>query len=412
MRAKYEAIKAQGDAFIDLAEIKKKDAAQTLANAGIEEKTGDEGKKRAEETIFIAQRTYNLLADLQKKRYKERVDEFIKSQVAIYKAVEKLKQDLPDLYKEIDDESADFFDEHLKQKAAEYENRLLKAKTQGGDTGAQEELIRIGQEEINILKEQLQDVELYKAAYEANGESAVEVDNRRLQALLALQEAERKLHDAQDKSAKDAIKNKEEEAQMSFQSAQQLAGALGDLSEAAGASAGVTAMLAIAESAAAMGAALHKAFSSSATVWDGIAGAVAAIATITTIISQIKSLNSSAEDERVKYKYASGGLVVGPGTGTSDSIPARLSNGEAVMTAAAVSDWGSVLSAINVSSGGRAIDTSRLPERGDGMQGMERMMERALLKMPAPVVLVKDIDNGQRRVRVAERLGKLGGRKK
>ena len=38
--------------------------------------------------------------------------------------------------------------------------------------------------------------------------------------------------------------------------------------------------------------------------------------------------------------YATGGHVRGPGTGTSDSILARLSNGEYVMRAAAVRKWG------------------------------------------------------------------------
>lgn len=38
--------------------------------------------------------------------------------------------------------------------------------------------------------------------------------------------------------------------------------------------------------------------------------------------------------------YASGGSVYGPGTGTSDSIPARLSNGEYVITAARVRQFG------------------------------------------------------------------------
>ena len=37
---------------------------------------------------------------------------------------------------------------------------------------------------------------------------------------------------------------------------------------------------------------------------------------------------------------AMGGEVVGPGTGTSDSIPARLSDGEFVMTADAVRNAG------------------------------------------------------------------------
>ena len=89
-----------------------------------------------------------------------------------------------------------------------------------------------------------------------------------------------------------------------------------------------------------------------------------------------------------------------------------LSNGEAVMTAKAVNDWGAVLSAMNVSSGGNAINVSNLPQRGDGMRGMERMMERVLLNLPNPIVLVKDIDTGQRRVKVATNLGKLGGNRK
>lgn len=299
----------------------------------------------------------------------------------------------------------------IAQKEEEYKNRLLKAQTQGGDTNAQEEMIRIAQEQVNILQEQLQDVETFRTAYEAMGLSGIEIDNKRLEALKALQDAQKALQGAQNKAAEDERKAQERSTAMSIQSAQQLAGALEELAEAAGADAGVVAMLAIAESAAAMGAALHKAFSSSATVWDGIAGAVAAISTITTIITQIKSLNSSAEEERSKYRYASGGLVTGPGTGTSDSIPAMLSNGEAVMTAQAVNDWGAMLSAMNVASGGNAIQVSNLPQRNDGMRGMKAMIREAMLEMPAPVVSVVDINKGQKRVKVQNSLGKLGRKK-
>jgi len=45
------------------------------------------------------------------------------------------------------------------------------------------------------------------------------------------------------------------------------------------------------------------------------------------------------------------------------------------------------------------------------MRGMEQMMERVLLNLPSPIVLVKDIDNGQRRVKVAANLAKLGRKK-
>ena len=45
--------------------------------------------------------------------------------------------------------------------------------------------------------------------------------------------------------------------------------------------------------------------------------------------------------------FAKGGYVTGPGTGTSDNIPALLSNGEFVVTAAATSQFGPALEAMN-----------------------------------------------------------------
>jgi hypothetical protein len=53
--------------------------------------------------------------------------------------------------------------------------------------------------------------------------------------------------------------------------------------------------------------------------------------------------------------YAKGGLVNGPGTGTSDSINAKLSNGESVINSKSTSMFGPMLSAINQAGGGVAI---------------------------------------------------------
>ena len=396
-KALQEAKDAVQKANTDFAQA---DYARTKFHADALAKQVEEEKKAAEEAAKLRTAATKKAAEEEKK--------------ARIKAAEEAHEKLVALW---DREQADETNRigglqmAIAQKEEEYKNRLLKAQTQGGDTNAQEEMIRIAQEQVNILQEQLQDVETFRTAYEAMGLSGIEIDNKRLEALKALQDAQKALQGAQNKAAEDERKAQERSTAMSIQSAQQLAGALGGLAEAAGADAGVVAMLAIAESAAAMGAALHKAFSSSATVWDGIAGAVAAISTITTIITQIKSLNSSAEEERSKYRYASGGLVTGPGTGTSDSIPAMLSNGEAVMTAQAVNDWGAMLSAMNVASGGNAIQVSNLPQRNDGMKGMERMMERALMNMPAPIVSVVDINKGQKRVKVQNNLGKLGRKK-
>lgn len=289
--------------------------------------------------------------------------------------------------------SAEFISQY-NQKQSEYRNRILNAQATGGDEAAQNETVA-------ILREQLAEFDSYAAAYRAMGDSAIEIDNRRLEMLI-------RLHDEMNKGAQKEAQS----MQMSFQAASDLAGALGGLAEEAGASAPVVAMLGIAQAIASMGAALSKAFSSSATVWDGIAGAVAAISTITTIISQIKSLNSTAAEEGAKYHYARGGLVTGPGTGTSDSIPARLSNGEAVMTARAVVDWGPVLSMMNVSSGGNAIPTRHLPEKSSGMRQMEHMFERVMRRLPNPVVTVRDINNGQRRVKVQDETARYAGRKR
>lgn len=131
----------------------------------------------------------------------------------------------------------------------------------------------------------------------------------------------------------------------------------------------------------------------------GIITAQAAIASATTLAQAIPSF------------FSEGGLVTGPGTGTSDSIPAMLSNGEAVMTAQAVNDWGAMLSAMNVASGGNAIQVSNLPQRNDGMKGMKAMIREAMLEMPAPIVSVVDINKGQKRVKVQNSLGKLGRKK-
>lgn len=289
--------------------------------------------------------------------------------------------------------SAEFISQY-NQKQSEYRNRILNAQATGGDEAAQNETVA-------ILREQLAEFDSYAAAYRAMGDSAIEIDNRRLEMLI-------RLHDEMNKGAQKEAQS----MQMSFQAASDLAGALGGLAEEAGASAPVVAMLGIAQAIASMGAALSKAFSSSATIWDGIAGAVAAISTITTIISQIKSLNSTAAEEGAKYHYARGGLVTGPGTGTSDSIPARLSNGEAVMTARAVVDWGPVLSMMNVSSGGNAIPTRHLPEKSSGMRQMEQMFERVMRRLPNPVVTVRDINNGQRRVKVQDETARYAGRKR
>jgi len=59
--------------------------------------------------------------------------------------------------------------------------------------------------------------------------------------------------------------------------------------------------------------------------------------------------------------YAKGGLVKGAGTGTSDSIDAKLSNGEVVINAKSVKAFAPLLDAINQAGGGVAIPYTNKP---------------------------------------------------
>ena len=56
------------------------------------------------------------------------------------------------------------------------------------------------------------------------------------------------------------------------------------------------------------------------------------------------------------FGFADGGFVSGPGTGTSDSIPAMLSNGEFVVNAAATQRFAPLLHSINSGSFGKFAD--------------------------------------------------------
>ena len=80
---------------------------------------------------------------------------------------------------------------------------------------------------------------------------------------------------------------------------------------------------------------------------------LAAIATtVTTVLANIAAAVKSVKSA----KFATGGLVTGPGSGTSDSIHARLSNGESVMNAKTTSMFGPLLSTLNQAGGGIAFN--------------------------------------------------------
>lgn len=104
--------------------------------------------------------------------------------------------------------------------------------------------------------------------------------------------------------------------------------------------------------------------------------------------------------------FSTGGYVQGSGTGTSDSVPARLSNGESVMTAKATSMFSPILSAFNQLGGGVPI----VANNGGSNIGMDMLaaaVARGYQMAPQPVVSVEEINRTQRRVQTIENIGRL-----
>lgn len=130
-------------------------------------------------------------------------------------------------------------------------------------------------------------------------------------------------------------------------------------------------------------------------------GNIAAIATtVATIMANIATAISTVKSA----KFAKGGLIQGIGTGTSDSITAKVSNGESVMTANATALFSPLLSAINQMGGGVPI----MHHSGTSSQVGEDMLAAAIAKgyamAPAPVVSVEEITEVSNRVQAIETL--------
>ena len=104
--------------------------------------------------------------------------------------------------------------------------------------------------------------------------------------------------------------------------------------------------------------------------------------------------------------FSVGGYVQGSGTGTSDSIPARLSNGESVMTAKATSMFSPILSAFNQLGGGVPIVVNN-GGSNIGMDMLAAAVARGYQMAPQPVVSVEEINRTQRRVQTIENIGRI-----
>ena len=141
-----------------------------------------------------------------------------------------------------------------------------------------------------------------------------------------------------------------------------------------------------------------------------LASLMAGIATTLVSINQAKQgFDDQLEQIRKKSAgYATGGYVQGAGTGTSDSIPARLSNGESVINARSTARFYDLLSAINQAGGGAAFPNTQsnhhYAQGGVAQSSYPNMVEAIHMAVSdiQPVVSVREITHVQNRLRAKE----------
>ena len=306
------------------------------------------------------------------------------------------------------------------------------------------ELIKTNEEEILAVrreayqkyiteKEALFETEILKLGDEENAKSELIIaqEQARLDALLAMDAEQKKalglnetdyalLVEQQRAKVNDAIKSNMDLQKKQMQQMQDGIFSVGDAittvlnvmaenQEEYSAFAKIAALFQIAtESAKAIATAVTGATAAAAETGPAapyvVAGYIASM--VATVISGIAQAYNVIESKPTPSapSFATGGLITGPGTGTSDSILANVSNGESVMTAAATNMFAPLLSGINQMGGGVPIHIQGVVAQLEGEEMLARAFRKGLEGMPNPVVSVEEIQRVTDRVKVLEKL--------
>ena len=248
-------------------------------------------------------------------------------------------------------------------------------------------------------------LEAYQMAVDKANMAIIESDKKRSQQQKALADYDKKVQEGKYQAIMGALGN-----------LQGLMEAVGEDNEAA---AKASKVLALAQIAFSTGVSIAKAVegATKAAAATGIAAPFTQPAFIAQMVGIILGSVTSAISTVKSAKFAEGGYVQGAGTATSDSIPARLSNGESVMTAKATSMFYDTLSAMNVAGGGIPFPRSGNKRNfatggvvsGEAISNTRQAqqmqdMVTTLVENIQPVVSVKEITNVSNRVKVKERI--------
>lgn len=251
--------------------------------------------------------------------------------------------------------------------------------------------------EITKLRLQLQArQELLAQAHQMEGESDEEFAKRKMDLENDVSEKEDEL----TQKSMDLAKQRIGYLTDMIDAASSLADAFGDKSKAMAKASKILALGTIAiQTGVAIAEGIEKVTKTAHSWWEIAAGIAI---TVTTVLA-----NMAAATKTVKSaKFAHGGAVYGDGTATSDSIPARLSNGESVITAAATSLFQPALSAMNQLGGGAPIIVQN-PQTQMGEDFIAAAVAKGFSMCPSPVVSVEEINDTNNRVKAIESLSQI-----
>ena len=259
-----------------------------------------------------------------------------------------------------------------------------------------DELIRLRREQFTA------DMTALEAKYDADMQAHADA---LLESTLANIKAEQdaRAKALEEQRAQEAEKQRlaEETAHAFSQVAGSIAGLLKTFAEENKELAQLSKVIALAQIAIETGVATAKGISSAMSV--PYPANIAAIAsTIATVLGGMASAISTVKSA----KFASGGYVSGPGTATSDSVPARLSNGESVINARSTSMFGPLLSALNQAGGGVAFN----PAASGNREGFEFLAAAVAsgMKSVKLSVGVDEVTKVQKRVDTIKEVSTIG----
>lgn len=353
--------------------------------------------------------------------------EYYNSKVAAYQTMQEAltnitaqyEQERVDIETKAKQQKAQADLEYAKQQEADrqqvFANRLAELQMEGEQqTELQQNLNTLGldvqtqneQDQLEVQRQAAQEkLDFLQQFQQQEGESEDEYTQRladvgmtRLDVETQNTEAKKHLSDVNAQINQGEIKN-EEAKKKAFQSVgASMISMLDTLGESNSAFAKMSKIITLAQIAIDTGKALSAGIASASAL--PFPSNLAAIATtVATVLANVATAISTVKSA----KFAEGGKVVGPGTGTSDSINAKLSNGEYVMTAKATKMFEPMLAAMNAIGSGVPIASSRNFSVVQNTQDMTDSFTEAVQTI-RPVVSVEEITDTQNRVETIQNI--------